>query len=210
MALYFTQDGNSTTQWRLKGHARDDFWRWVASWAQAMRRPSDVGFPEGDALYDLPPLRVHQVEVRAEHDHATGTLFRDEARTLTQRREARRSTLEQRVDAAVALVAREPDQQWLLWTDLNAESELLGRRVEGAVQVQGADTPEHKEASLLGFADGTVRVLVSKPSIAGHGLNFQGCARMALACAPATQPKRAFTPKALSRASLRCPLLGRR
>jgi hypothetical protein len=74
MALYFTQDGNSTQNWRLKGHADGAFWKWVASWATAMRKPSDVGYPEGDALYDLPPLNVHQVEVEARSDHPTGTL----------------------------------------------------------------------------------------------------------------------------------------
>jgi hypothetical protein len=179
MALYFTQDGNSTTQWRMKGHAVDDFWRWVASWASAMRKPSDVGFPEGDPLYDLPALHVHQVQVEAEHDHVSGTLFRDEARTLTERREARRQTLDQRVAAAVELVALEPDEQWLIWTDLNAESEALSALIPGAVQVQGSDTAEHKTSAMLGFADGSVRVLVSKPSICGFGMNFQGCSRMA-------------------------------
>ena len=121
MALYFTQDGNSTQKWRMKRYAEQDFWRWVASWAMAMRRPSDVGFPEGDVLYDLPPLTVHQVEVQAENDHAMGTLFRDEARTLSERRKARQETRSERVKAAAELVAREPDEQWLLWCDLNAE-----------------------------------------------------------------------------------------
>jgi hypothetical protein len=178
MALYFTQDGNSTQNWRLKGHADGAFWKWVASWATAMRKPSDVGYPEGDSLYDLPPLNVHQVEVEARADHPIGTLFKEEAKTLTERREARRSTLEERVQAAVDLVAAEPDEQWLLWCDLNVESEALARRIPGAVEVRGTDTIEHKEQSLLGFADGTVRVLVTKPSIAGHGMNWQGCARV--------------------------------
>jgi DNA modification methylase len=178
MALYFTQDGNSTQNWRLKGHADGAFWKWVASWATAMRKPSDVGYPEGDALYDLPPLNVHQVEVEARSDHPTGTLFKEEAKTLTERREARRSTLDERVQAAVDLVVAEPDEQWLLWCDLNVESEALAKRIPGAVEVRGSDTIEHKERTLLGFADGTVRVLVTKPSIAGHGMNWQRCARV--------------------------------
>jgi hypothetical protein len=179
LALFFTQDGNSTQNWRLKGHADKPFWRWLASWATAMRRPSDVGHPEGDALYELPPLTVRQVEVESTSDHPTGTLFKDEARTLIERREARRSTLTERCDAAAALVAAEPSEQWLLWCDLNAESERLARSIPGAVEVRGSDSAEHKERSLLGFADGTVRVLVTKPSIAGFGMNWQGCARMA-------------------------------
>ncbi len=104
MALYFTQDGNSTTKWRMKHYAEADFWRWVASWATAMRKPSDVGFPEGDVLYDLPPLTVHSVEVEAANDHAMGTLFRDEARTLSERRRARRETMTERVAATIRLV----------------------------------------------------------------------------------------------------------
>lgn len=178
MALFFTQDGNSTQKWRLKRHAVEDFWRWVASWAMAMRRPSDVGFPEGDSLYDLPPLTVDQVEVTAKGDHTLGTLFRTEARTLSERRKARQGTLQERVDAAVALVEAEPDEQWLLWCDLNSESEMLAKAIPDAVEVRGSDSQEHKEQALLGFEDGTVRVLVSKPSICGHGMNWQGCARM--------------------------------
>jgi DNA modification methylase len=178
MALYFTQDGNSTQKWRLKGHAHQPFWRWVASWATAMRRPSDVGYPEGDSLYELPPLRVHQVEVEAESPHATGTLFKMEARTLQERREARKSTLAERVARAVAIVEAEPDEQWLVWCDLNDESAALAKAITGAVEVKGADSVEHKESSLLGFADGKVRALVTKPSIAGHGMNFQRCARV--------------------------------
>lgn len=178
LALYFTQDGNSTQKWRLKGHAHQPFWRWVASWATAMRKPSDVGFPEGDELYRLPPLSVHQVEVQAPSEHAIGTLFKMEANTLAERREARKNTLAERVAKAVELVEAEPDEQWLVWCDLNDESAALAKAITGAVEVKGADTAEHKEASLLGFADGNVRALVTKPSIAGHGMNFQRCARV--------------------------------
>lgn len=178
MALYFTQDGNSTQNWRLKGHAREEFWKWIASWATAMRRPGDIGYPEGDHLYDLPPLTVHQVEVESTSLHPTGTLFKDEARTMSERREARKSTLTERVQAAVDLVMAEPDEQWLLWCDLNAESEALAKAIPGAVEVRGTDTVEFKEQALLGFADGKARCLVTKPSIAGHGMNWQGCSRM--------------------------------
>jgi DNA modification methylase len=178
MALYFTQDGNSTQKWRLKGHAHQPFWRWVASWATAMRRPGDVGYPEGDALYELPPLNVHQVEVETQTPHAIGTLFKMEARTLQERREARKATLAERVAKAVALVEAEPDESWLVWCDLNDESHALAKAITGAIEVKGADTAEHKESALLGFADGEIRALVTKPSIAGHGMNFQKCARV--------------------------------
>jgi DNA modification methylase len=178
LALFFTQDGNSTQNWRLKGHGVQPFWRWVASWATAMRKPSDIGFPDGDALYDLPPLNVRQVEVEAPTPHAIGTLFKMEAKTLQERREARKSTLAERVAKAVEIVEAEPDEQWLVWCDLNDESHALAKAITGAVEVKGADTAEHKEAALLGFADGEIRALVTKPSIAGHGMNFQRCARV--------------------------------
>lgn len=179
LALYFTQDGNTTTSWRLKGHARQPFWRWVSSWALAINGPADLGFDDEQERFRLPPLRTVPVVVAAADPHVTGTLFAGEAQTLQERREARRRTLTERVAAAAALVVAEPDEQWLLWCDLNAESEALKRAIPGAVEVRGSDTPEHKESALLGFADGTVRVLVTKPSIAGFGMNWQGCARMA-------------------------------
>ena len=175
IALYFTQDGNTTHAWRLKGHARGDFWRWMASWSVALRKPSDLGY--SDDGYVLPPLNVHQVTVAGEP--LEGMLFAVEALTLSERQGARRASLEQRVAACARIVAAEPDQQWLVWCNLNAESEALTRAIPGAVEVKGSDSVEHKERTLLGFAEGTVRILVSKPSIAGHGLNFQKCARMA-------------------------------
>lgn len=178
LALYFTQDGNTTTKWRIKGHARQAFWRWVSSWGLAFTGPADLGFPDEQERFVLPPLRTVPVVVAATDPHVTGTLFAGEAQTLQERREARRNTLTERVEAAAALVAAEPDEQWLLWCDLNAESEALTKAIPGAVEVRGSDTREHKRATLLGFADSTVRVLVTKPSIAGFGMNWQGCARM--------------------------------
>lgn len=178
LALYFTQDGNTTNKWRLKGHAREPFWRWVASWALAFNGPADIGHEEEQGRFDLPPLQVRPVVVDTEDQHAIGTLFRAEASTLIERREARRRTLPERVAATAALVAAEPAEPWLLWCDLNAESAALTKAIPGAVEVKGSDSSEHKERALLGFAEGSVRVLVSKPSICGHGLNFQRCARM--------------------------------
>jgi hypothetical protein len=179
LALYFTQDGNTTTRWRLKGHARQPFWRWVSSWALAFTSPADLGYHDEAERFVLPPLRTVPVVVAAKDPHVTGTLFAGEAQTLQERQAARRNTTAERVAAAAALVAAEPDEQWLLWCDLNVESDALANAIPGAVEVKGSDSQDHKVDSVLGFADGTVRVLVSKPSICGFGLNFQGCARMA-------------------------------
>lgn len=173
LALYFRQDGNTTHNWRLKGHARRAFWHWMAEWSVAIRKPSDIGF--SDEGYDLPPLNIHHEAVTNErHD---GWLFAMEAKTLQERRQSRRDTLALRVARAAAL-ANGDGEQWLVWCDLNDESAALAAAIDGAVEVRGSDTPEHKERALDGFARGEVRVLVSKPSIAGFGMNFQSCARV--------------------------------
>ncbi len=170
LALFFRQDGNTTHKWRLKGHARAAFWTWMAEWSIALRRPSDIGYD--DDRFMLPPLVMHEDQVV--NDRHDGYLFAMEAKTLAERRQSRRDSLDARVARAAAL-ANESDEQWLVWCDLNCESERLANAIKGAVEVKGSDTDDHKERALRGFANGTVRVLVSKPSIAGFGMNFQRC-----------------------------------
>jgi len=174
MALFFTQDGNSTHQWRLKGHARQDFWRWMASWSVAMRKPSDIGYPDADFI--LPPLHMHQVTVGV--SQPTATLFPVEALTLQERQQARRESISDRVAATANLINNSPEQ-WLVWCNLNAESEALAKAILGAVEVTGSDTIAHKEQALLDFVSGRARVLVSKSTIFGFGLNLQNCANVA-------------------------------
>jgi len=173
-ALFFTQDGNSAQARRLKGHARQDFWKWLSSWSVALRSPSDIGFPGDD--YDLPPLTIEQVTLEADST-AQGTLFHLETADLHERRQARKSTISDRVQTAAALV-NASDEPWLVWCDLNEESAALAKAIPGAVEVKGSDSPEHKADAMTGFAEGRYRVLVSKPSICGFGMNFQRCARM--------------------------------
>lgn len=176
LAVYFTQDGNTTHKWRLKRHAEQPFWKWLSTWSVALRHPRDVDLDQPG--FDLPSLRWREHIVNAGKP-LDGYLFEVEVQGLTERRDARRASLPARVERAAELVAAEPDEQWLLWCDLNAESEALTKAIPGAVEVRGTDSPEHKAAALLGFAAGEVQILVSKPSIAGHGMNFQSCARMA-------------------------------
>lgn len=178
LATYFVHDGGDTQTWRLKGHAEDAFWRWVASWGAFVRSPSDLGYSAGG--YDLPPLSIEHHTVAASHETAAavGTLFLMEAKSLQERRAARRASLEERVRLA-AEMANANDEQWLLWCDLNDEGDALTKAVRGAVQVKGADSAEHKERAMLDFAAGKLRVLVSKGSICGYGMNFQSCANMA-------------------------------
>lgn len=164
--------------WRLKGHAEKDFWRWVASWSVMIRHPRDLGYD--DPGYDLPPLRTHQITVTVDHSPnlETGTLFPMEARTLVERRSASKASIQDRVDAAVHLVDADPTEQWLVWCNLNDEADALIAGITGAVEVRGTDDPDDKAARLLGFADGEIRYLVTKPKIAGYGMNLQLCSKI--------------------------------
>lgn len=173
LAAYFVHDADG---WRLKGHARRPMLRWMASWATAIRKPSDMGYD--DAGYDLPGLEIVPelipVEVEAE-----GQLFATDLGGVGGRAQIRRQTLADRVARAVRLVEAEPDEPWLLWCGLNDEAEALAKAIPGAVNVHGALSPEQKAEALLGFADGAIKVLITKPGIASQGLNYQHCARMA-------------------------------
>lgn len=177
LAEYFIHDGAETQVWRLKGHARAEFWRWVSTWGAMVRKPSDLGFD--DSRYVLPPLSVHQHTITIpDAAQRVGQLFAMEAQSLMERRSARKESAPDRVAACAELV-NSNDERWLVWCDLNAESEMLTKAIRGAVEVKGADDPEHKERALTQFAAGSIRALVSKPSIAGWGMNFQKCARIA-------------------------------
>lgn len=175
LAMYFTHDGGDTSKWRVKGHAQEAFWTWMASWAVMIRKPSDLGY--SDEGFILPPLHMHEhcVSVQAP---SSGFLFAVEAQTLQERQAARRDSIGDRVAACAALV-NASDRPFLVWCNLNAESEALAAAIPDAVEVQGSDTDEHKEAAIVGFIEGQHRVMISKPKIAGLGLNLQHCSDMA-------------------------------
>ncbi len=170
VALFFTQDGNTTHKWRLKHHAEEDFWKWMASWCVAIRGPEDLGYE--DERFTLPKLNQFQHIV--DETDSGEFLFPMLAHTMQERRSARSRSLVDRV-ALAAELANGSDEQWIMWCNLNAESAALTKSIDGAVEVKGGDSVEHKTNTLLGFCDGSVRVLVSKPSIAGFGMNFQNC-----------------------------------
>lgn len=176
LAEYFTHDGGDTSVWRLKGHARHIFWQWVSQWGAMVRKPSDLGF-DGSA-YELPALHLHEHTTETEMP-LDGMLFAAEAQTLSERRTARRMSVDDRVKDCAAIVNMEASEPWVVWCDLNAEGDALTSAINGAVQIAGADSVEVKEQRLADFAAGKFRVLVSKPSICGFGLNWQHSARMA-------------------------------
>jgi hypothetical protein len=174
LSMFFINDTGDTGKWRLKGHvAENKFWEWLCSWAVMIRKPSDIGFDDGEFI--LPPLNI--IEHRVKYDGPTYSLFVEPARTLTERRQARKESLADRISAASEII-KSSDQIWLVWCNLNAESEGMAASVPGAVEVTGSDSPEHKETSMLTFSGGQIRCLVSKPKIAGFGMNWQNCNNM--------------------------------
>ena len=174
LATFFTHDGGDTQKWRLKGHAENEFWKWMASWAVLIRKPSDLGYD--DAGYDLPPLLQNQHTVGVEYAPSmeTGLLFPMEANSLQERIAARRDTVADRVALAASLTPI--DRPFVWWCNLNSESEALTKAIPGAVETKGSDTDEVKERKLTDFSEGRIRVLVTKASVAGYGMNWQHCA----------------------------------
>jgi hypothetical protein len=173
LSMFFIHDGGSTQDWRLKGHAIRDFWRWVGSWASMIRAPSDMGYD--DDGFKLPPLRINHEVVEAEFQHHA-LIPGATALDLNERRRARRASMEPRVARAAELTTSRGS--WLYWCDLNDESAAIAKAAD-AVEVKGSDTEAHKRASLIGFAEGNVKRLVTKPRIGGWGMNWQKCHRMA-------------------------------
>ena len=161
-------------RWRFKGHAEQPFWRWVSSWARALRKPSDLGF--SDDRFALPPLveREHIVETRT---CADGMLFALPARNMWEERDERRRTIADRCERAAALVA-DTGSPAVVWCHLNAEGDALEEMMPHAMQVSGADTDEAKEAAYTAFAAGQCRVLIIKPKIGAWGLNWQHCSHV--------------------------------
>lgn len=159
--------------WRFKGHADEAFWRWVCSWARAVRRPSDIGF--NDDGFILPELEHRQTTIKA-RTIREGMLFDLPAVGLQEEREELRRTVNERCETVAELLA-DADSA-VAWCQLNAEGDLLAKLIPGAVQVSGSDSLDQKEESLIAFSRGQIRVLVTKPVIGSWGLNWQHCNRM--------------------------------
>lgn len=160
-------------KWRFKGHAELPFWRWVCSWARAMRKPSDLGFDDG--AFQLPPLieNSHLVEVES---RANGMLFNLPAATLPEQRDEKKRTIRERCERAAALV--DHGKPAIIWCQFNEEADLLERIIPGATQVSGSNSDDVKESRFMAFIDGNIRVLITKPKIGALGLNFQHCSHV--------------------------------
>lgn len=173
LSMFFVHDGGETQKWRLKGHAQDDFWKWVCSWAVMFRKPSDIGFPDED--FELPKLEVieHAVDTGWKENGYYG-LLPFVASSLRERIRARNRTVSERIQCCAELV-NNSKEAWIVWCNLNVESDGAEKVLKDSVQIKGGDSIEDKIKSLIGFSNGQIRVMVSKPSITGFGLNWQHC-----------------------------------
>ncbi|MCK9592984.1 MAG: DEAD/DEAH box helicase [Methanoregula sp.] len=170
LSMFFVHDGGETSKWRLKGHSIKKFWEWVATWAVMMSKPSDLGYQEEQ--FNLPPLSISQVSVSQNN----GFVVR--STTLSDRRKARMDSLPDRVKKCAEIVNASKDI-WIVWCDLNSESEQLHKAIPGSVEVRGSHYREFKEEKAVDFTDGNIRVLISKPQIFGYGMNWQVCSNVA-------------------------------
>lgn len=168
LSMFFVHDGGQTSKWRLKGHATDVFWQWLATFSVFVDNPANIGYQVSG--YDLPKLNINEIIV-------DGNEPIKESLTLTERREARKESLELRCKKAAKLV-NSSNEKWLVWCDLNDESARLSELISESVEVKGSDKSEYKSNSMLAFSDGTVKCLITKPKIAGLGMNWQNCHNM--------------------------------
>ena len=175
LSTFFTHDGSSTQNWRLKGHAEQKFWEWMATWSVMLSNPNDLGYD--GTKYNLPKLHKKQHTVAAEYapNIDTGLLFPMEAQSMSERLNARRATIEDRCNKAAQVIAKKPNENWVIWCNLNDESQYLSEIIPDSVQIVGSMTEDKKEQILDDFANGHIKKLISKPSLTGFGMNWQHC-----------------------------------
>lgn len=169
LAMYFINDAGDTGTWVLKGHGKAKFWEWLSTWSVVIRSPADLGFD--GSRYELPDLIMHDHVVESK---STIGLFADIATGLLERNQARKESIDDRV-AKCAEIVNASDQQWVIWCHRNEESEKLCKAIPGSADVQGSDSIDQKEQKIDAFTNGELRVLITKPSIAGFGMNWQHC-----------------------------------
>jgi hypothetical protein len=179
LSRFFINDSSQASQvWRLKRHGIEAFWDWMASWCRLAQLPSDLGGT--DSGFVLPPIRVERHRAAESAPSIKGGLFGDEIVSATNLHEIKRATIVKRALLAVNLALSEVREPWVIWCDTDYEADAVLHHLRGAddvVEVRGSMPAERKEANLEAFVDGSKRVMVTKPSVAGFGLNWQHCAR---------------------------------
>lgn len=184
LTRFFLHDSADTGTWRMKGHAVKHFWEWVSSWSRCISKPSDIGF--SDDGYDLPDLveHTHVVKIARDGDGKADrdgqlALFRMPDTSATSIHTEKRISLSDRVSKVAEIVDAKPDVPWVVWCDTDYEADELAKALPYAIEVRGAMSSDEKEANLVAFSSGAARVIISKPGLAGYGLNWQHCADMA-------------------------------
>lgn len=176
LATFFINDTAHTGTWRLKGHVQDNvFWKWVASWAVMITKPSDIGFDDNGFI--LPKIKYHQHIIETKTKPSFG-FFPEIAQTLNDRRKVRNETIDIRCNKAAELI-NSTDDKWVIWCNLNAESEMLSKIIKDSKEVAGRHKDEIKTQRMIGFANGDLKRIVTKPKIAGLGMNWQICNKVA-------------------------------
>lgn len=169
---WFINDSMHAGNYRLKGHAEADYWRWVATWALAASKPSDLG-PFSDEGYNLPPLNLAEHVIGGSGSHLTNG--EHENLSATQVHKAKRARAQQWAGKIGELVFQQRELPWVIWCDTNYEADWLKAVMPEAVEIRGSDSIDKKEERLIAFTNGQIRHLITKPEIAGFGLNWQHC-----------------------------------
>lgn len=170
LSMFFVHDSGQTSKWRLKGHGRSKFWEWLSQWCVYIKKPSDIGFSSDG--YDLPDLNMHYSKI------GDATENQVKALGLSERQKAKKDSIEDRVKKCAEIV-KSKGGRWVIWCHRNDESKLLSQLIPGSAEVKGSDSIDQKEISLSKFTSGEIDVLITKPKIAGFGLNWQHCNQMA-------------------------------
>lgn len=190
LPIWFINDTMDTGTWRIKGHARENFWSWVASWSRCVSKPSDLGF--SDDGFILPELSIIHHEITADRGINPGEekngklrgqhrLFRIPDTSATAIHQEKRLTIDDRADRVVSLLSKEPAEPWIVWVDTDYEADAIMKRIPHAMEVRGSLKVEEKERRLVAFSEGRERIIVTKSVIGGYGLNWQHCARQCFA-----------------------------
>lgn len=190
LAMYFIHDGGDTAQWRLKGHGKQRFWEWMSTWSVCVRNPADLGFD--GSRYILPGLKMHEHTIDVQ-EALPGQLFAGIAQTLTERRDAKRKSTQERVAKVVEIILVEnakvgsdvPTKKFLVWCHLNEEQDRLAKELRaagiGVSSIQGSTGLDARVELERAWRLGNVQVMLSKPSVFGFGMNWQHCADMVFA-----------------------------
>lgn len=173
LAMYFINDASHGNGWRLKGHSEFEFYKWITEWAILINNPSNLGYD--GSTYILPELKINKIVLKSK-EWDTNTLFPVAAETLGERREARKSSIPEKIDKIKELV--KDMENCIIWCDFNYESEEIKKAIPQGYEIRGSNTPEYKEKGMIGFGEGDVKILISKPSICGFGMNWQNCNNM--------------------------------